>query len=115
MRIKTEIWVKAYIRRCFGEGLPTLVVRRGNADAGAVYIKVNLLDGRVGLYGPAPAGLPADGGDRLWVSLLGDSAVPESDADAYLERQAGFDPDFWVVEIEDRQGRHFLGADLVSL
>lgn len=115
MRIKTEIWVKAYIRRCFGEGMPALVVRRGNADAGAVYIKVNLLDGQVGLYGPAPAGLSAIDGSRLWTSLLGDDAVPENEADAYLERQAGFDPDFWVVEIEDRQGRHFLGAELVAL
>lgn len=115
MRVKSELWVKAYIRRCFSEDMPALVVRRGNAEAGAVYIKVNLLDGRVGLYGPAPAGFAADDGGRLWVGLLGDVAVPESEADAYLERQAGFDPDFWVVEVEDREGRHFLGTNLVSL
>ncbi|MDH3579878.1 MAG: DUF1491 family protein [Hyphomicrobiales bacterium] len=115
MRVKTEIWVMAYIRRCFGEGIPALVVRRGNAEAGAVYIKVNLLEGHVGLYGPAPAGFDADDGNRRWIVLLGESAVPESDADAYLERQSEFDPDFWVVEVEDRQGRHFLGTNLITV
>lgn len=114
MRVTSEIWVKAYIRRCFGEDAPAHVVRRGDSEAGAIFIKVNLLDGRVRLYGPAPAGLAADDGGRLWVAPLGEEPVPENEADAYLQRQAAFDPDFWVIEIEDRAGRHFLGDSLVS-
>lgn len=114
MRVKTEIWVMAYIRLCFSEGIPALVVRRGNAEAGAIYIKVNLLEGHVGLYGPAPAGFAADG-NRLWIALLGEKPVPENEADAYLERQSGFDPDLWVVEVEDREGRHLLGPSLISV
>ena len=61
MRIKSEIWVKAYLRRCQVQGLSAVVVRRGDEHAGAIYICVNRLDGTVKLYGPAPAGL--EGGD----------------------------------------------------
>lgn len=115
MRVKSEIWVKAYLRRASSAGAPALIARRGHSDAGAIFVKVNLLDGRVVLYGPAPAGLSTADGDRLWVCSLGSDAVPEADADSYLRRQAEFDPDFWVVEVEDRGGRHFLGSALVSL
>lgn len=114
MRLKTEIWVMAYVRRCFGEGAHAFILRRGNAEAGAIYIKVNRLDGQAAVYGPAPAGLADAFGGRLWVSALGEEAVPESKADAYLARQAEFDPDFWVVEVEDRGGRHFLGAAFIE-
>ncbi len=115
MRIKSEIWVKAYVRRCFAEGAPALIVRRGHADAGAIYIKVNLLDGRATLYGPAPAGLTADDGGRVWTAVLGDETVPEPEADAFLKRQSDFDPDHWIIEVEDAKGRHFLGSEFVVL
>ena len=115
MRIKSEIWVKAYVRRCFAEGAPALVVRRGQSDAGAIYIKVNLLDGRAAVYGPAPAGLAHDTGDRAWISVLGDQTLPEAEADAFLKRQSDFDPDHWIIEVEDAKGRHFLGAEYVVL
>jgi hypothetical protein len=109
MRLKAEIWVKAYIRRCQVEGAPAVLVRRGDADAGAIYIKVSRLDGTALLFGPAPAGLDDAREERRWVSCLGPGPAAEGDADAYLERQAGFDPDIWVVAVDDALGRHFLG------
>lgn len=63
MRLKSEIWVKAYIRRCAGEGVPAVVVRRGDEDAGVIFLKVSRLDGTAALYGPAPAGLAHEGGN----------------------------------------------------
>ena len=45
-------------------------------------------------------------GDRLWIQPV--TSDSESDLDAYIARQRGSDPDLWVVEIEDRQGRHFI-------
>ena len=57
MRIKSEIWVKAYLRSCQGRGVAAVVVRRGDESAGAIYICVNRLDRTVSLYGPASAGL----------------------------------------------------------
>jgi hypothetical protein len=108
MRLKAEIWVKAYLRRCQVEGADAVLVRRGDSDAGAIYIKISRLDGTAALYGPAPAGLDEAREDRRWQSCLKREPAPETDADAYLERQIDFDPDIWIVSVEDRQGRHFL-------
>jgi hypothetical protein len=108
MRLKSEIWVKAYLRRCQHEGAAAVLVRRGDLDAGAIYIKVCWLDGTASLFGPAPAGLKEAREDRRWQACLERQPAGEAEADAYLERQIGFDPDIWIVSVEDRQGRHFL-------
>lgn len=108
MRLKSEIWVKAYIRRCMVNGAPAVVVRRGQGDGGAIYIKVNFLDGRVSLYGPAPAGLEEMDSERRWAPCGSRTGFSEAEAAQYLERQIDFDPDIWIVEVEDRAGRHFL-------
>jgi hypothetical protein len=109
MRIKSELWVRAYLRRCYGENVPVAVVRHGDDAAGAIFICVHLLDGTVRLYGPAPAGIEGTEHERRWVRLLGGEPVSKEAAEDYLKRQFSFDPDLWVVEIEDRAGRHFLG------
>ena len=112
MRVRTEMWVMAYLRRCQAEGVPVYVGRRGDEAAGAVFICLNRLDGTVALYGPAPAGLAGTETERRWIGLFGGKAVSVADAQVYLGRQWDFDPDVWVLELEDRAGRHFLG-DLV--
>lgn len=114
MRLRAEFWVKAYIRRCAVEGAAAVVVRHGDDDAGAIYIKVNRLDGTCVLLGPAPAGLSGVDSQRRWVVCLSPAGVRETDADAYLAREAEFDSDIWLVEVEDREGRHFLGDELES-
>jgi hypothetical protein len=108
MRLKSELWVKAYIRRCHVEGAAAVLVRRGDADAGAIYIKVSRLDGTALLFGPAPAGLDFAREERRWQPALQAAPAAERDADAYLARQLEFDPDVWIVEVEDTAGRHFL-------
>ena len=108
MRLKSEIWVKAYLRRCRHEGADAVLVRRGDDDAGAIYIKVSRLDGTASLFGPAPAGLDAAREDRLWQPSLKAEPSPEAEVDAFLQRQIEFDPDLWIVAVEDRSGRHFL-------
>ncbi len=103
--LKTEFWASALIRRASGAGAFAGVVRRGDSDAGAVLVKVATLDGRARLYAPARDGA----GERIWLDLsagtLGDVEV---DVDAYAKKRSQTDPDLWVVEIEDKQGRHFL-------
>lgn len=115
MRLRAEFWVKAYIRRCAVEGASAVVVRHGDDDAGAIFIKVDRLDGTCCLFGPAPAGFEDADSDRRWVTLLAPEGVPLATADEYLTREARFDSDMWLVEVEDRRGRHFLDDRLVTV
>ena len=111
MRLKSAIWVAAYLRRCNVEGAFAAVRRHGADEAGAVYIKVSRLDGTATLYGPAPQSAfdDAQPSDRIFTIVMGrDAPVPEADIEARLAREIGFDPDIWIVELEDRAGRHFL-------
>ena len=90
-----------------------VIVRRGDSEAGAIFISIDKLDGTVCLYGPAPAGLEGSDTDRRWVCCLEGRAATPQEVSIYLARQIEFDPDLWVVEVEDKAGRHFLDGDLV--
>ena len=114
MRVKSEIWVRAYLRRCQAEGIPVVIARRGDEAAGAIFICVDRLDGAIFLYGPAPAGLTESETDRRWVRCFAARSVSRAEADGYFARQREFDPDLWIIEVEDKAGRHFLGDDAVK-
>ena len=103
-QIKAEIWVQALLRRAQVAGAMGGVLKRGDSDAGAVLVRVALLDGTAHLYAPARD----FEGNRVWLQPLGGEPVSEADVDAYCRRRLESDPDLWVVEVEDRQGRHFL-------
>ena len=113
MRLRSDLWVSAYLRRCAVEGVVAVLRRRGAAEAGAIFVKVDRLDSTGTLYGAAPSAdeLPR-GVDRLFARLHVSETLPAADIEARLARQRGFDPDIWIVEVEDRAGRCFL--DLVS-
>lgn len=113
MRLKSSIWVAAYLRRCQVEGLFAALRRKGAEEAGAIFIKVSRLDGTAALYGPAPQSTYDDArpADRIFVGVVKDQPVPEAAIEAAMERQLRYDPDVWLLEVEDREGRHFL--DLV--
>lgn len=102
IRLTADLWVAAYLNRLRLADIPAFVVRRGDATAGAVLVKLNKLDGRAALWQRT---VDLMTGDRRWVVL---AEGPEADIDASVERQRGFDPDLWVIEVEDRQGRHLL-------
>ena len=36
------------------------------------------------------------------------ASKPDAEIEAFLTREIRFDPDVWIVEVEDRAGRHFL-------
>jgi hypothetical protein len=110
MRVKSGIWVAAYIRRCQVEGAQAVLRRRGADEAGAVFIKVSRLDGTAEVYAPAPQAAfdEARPADRAFISALKMKPSSEADAEAYLARQIKFDSDVWIVEVEDRAGRSFL-------
>lgn len=102
MRLTAEIWVSAYLTRLRGLAIPAFIVTRGDATAGAVLVKLNTLDGLACCY---QRSFDVMTGERCWVVLI---EGPESDVDGSIARQCGFDPDLWVIEVEDRAGRHLL-------
>jgi hypothetical protein len=110
MRLKSAIWVAAYVRRCHIEGAFAAVRRRGAEDAGAIFIKLNRLDGTADLFAPAPQTAFEDArpADRAFARTFGNEPAPEQKVEDRLAREMKFDPDVWIVEVEDRSGRHFI-------
>lgn len=102
MRLKSDIQAKAVIRTAQAAGAFAAVVRRGDSDAGDLVVKVNRLDGTAQLFARYPQ---ADG--RFLFSPASDTPEPEGRVDEALQRRLQTDPDLWVVEVEDRQGRSF--------
>ena len=109
MHLRADIFVQSYIRRCSVEGAYALLRRRGAAEAGAIFVKIDRLDGSCALYGPAPqTELAAAGIDRIWHRLHKEETIDPASAEDRLQREIKFDPDIWIVDVDDRAGRHFL-------
>lgn len=103
MLLSTDVWVGALIRRAELAGAFATVARKGDERAGAVLVKLyNPLTREAKLYSQANLGEE----EAVWVEPK--PGASESELDAYARRQAEFDPDLWLVEIEDREGRSFL-------
>jgi hypothetical protein len=105
MRVTSALWVAAFVRRCNNAGTFAVVQRRGAEEAGAIFILVDRLAGTADLYGPAPQTSfdEARPSDRRFQKIAGDATAET--VDARLAKEARFDPDFWVVAVEDREGR----------
>ena len=109
MRLKSSIWVAAYRRRCQTAGVFGAVRRHGAEEAGAVFVKLALLDGNAMLYIPAPQTVYDDSRPiERFFTPISREPVTEAAVEERLVKEVRFDPDAWIVEIEDRAGRHFL-------
>jgi len=107
MRLRSDIWVAAYLRRCDVEGVTAVLRRRGAAEAGSIFVKIDRLDGACALFGPAPQS-QVEHDARLFARMHEQEWVDPAAAEARLKREIGFDSDLWIVEVEDRVGRNFL-------
>lgn len=101
-RLTTDIWVGAYLTRLRLADIPVFVTSKGDQTAGAVLVKLNTLDGRAEAFQKS---FDLMTGARAWISL---SEGEERDVDEAIRKQLSFDPDLWVIEVEDRNGRHLL-------
>ena len=106
-RLKSALVVQALIRRAEIAGAAAYLLRRGSEEAGAIFIKIDRLDGNSTVLSPARRGE-----ERVWTRPLGESADAQRCSD-YLAKQLRFDPDIWIVEIEDREGRSFVDEPIV--
>lgn len=104
-RLPTKVWVDALIRRVQVAGVAAFVLQRGDESRGDVLIKVADLSGSARAYAPRTS----IDGERIFVDLEQQNiGTTEAEVDAYINRVRERDRDLWVVEIEDRDGRHFL-------
>lgn len=101
-RLTARFWVDAYLARLRLQDIPAFVVAHGDDTGGAVLVKLATLDGRAVLF---QRSFDLMTGDRKWVEL---ASGDEAEVDATVARQRSFDPDLWVIEVEDRGGRHLL-------
>lgn len=114
MRVTSQIWVHAFLRRVNARGGFAVVARKGASEAGAIFIKIEDMRGACDLYGPAPqTDYGNDADERRFTVVFDHSPADALEVDERLRRESGFDPDLWVIAVEDRDRRHFLDDLLV--
>ncbi len=102
-RLKTELWVQAFLRRCSINSQFGAVLHRGNAEAGALMVVINHLDGTHTLLAPPPGPAYDEVGERRFEKRT-PQALPWPDILDKINRAKSFDEDLWVIEVEDRSG-----------
>lgn len=101
-RLPTHVWVGAALRRMSMEAVPAFVLRKGEANSGSVLLKLNMFEAGCRVLSQA-----RDLNGRLgWMSVFREDTVDEVKADEYVSRATARDPDLWVIEVEDQQGRN---------
>ncbi len=108
-RLPTDFMINAHIRIAAREGVQITVIRRGDNSSGTIVLKINKLDGTARVLTQVRYD-----DELVWSPVSRTDPMPEPDADAYLDRQAKTDPDSWLLEIEDRQGRHWFGGKVIK-
>jgi len=109
-RLKSELRVQAWLRRAGGLGLMATVARKGEPESGTVLLKINRHGAGCEVYSP----VSAPDGASAWMSAFPKGPAKEPEADAYLQRQAKYDPDLWVLEIEDPKGLFALDEPILQ-
>lgn len=97
-RLKSELWISAFVRRLNDRGDFCVIARKGDPDAGQIWIEIDHLNGQFSLFAPAPANPDAVG--REFVCRLDHAEI--SAIKDRLDKEANFDPDFWVISVETR-------------
>ncbi|MFA6279665.1 MAG: DUF1491 family protein [Bdellovibrionales bacterium] len=109
--LPTDLLIAAQSHIAAQSGVSMIVTHKGDPSNGALFLKINKLDGTAHVYNQVRLD-----GEKVWVPALSTDATPEKEADRYLAEQIAFDPDLWVIEVEDRQGRlWFTGRIMDSL
>ena len=101
-RLKSGIWIQAQIRMCTVSNLSTYVIKRGDPDAGAIYLHLNRLNGENFIYYQ----IRTASGQIAWSQSNGETPLNKDEANDYLEKQKKYDPDLWILEIEDPDNKY---------
>jgi len=108
VRLKTSLWVEAHQRLCFARDMPAFVIAKGDLERGGVILKINRFKNGISLYEQT---LDFNG-NKMW-RLLGEySAADEENADAAAAKKRSYDPDVWLIEVEDGRSQYELDAPI---
>lgn len=101
LRLKSALWVQAYLRRCNSNGNFGAILHRGAEEAGAVQVVLNRLDGNYDLLSPPPGSSYDEHGERQFIH---EATAPRDwmSLNELLQRRRKRDPDLWIVEVECR-------------
>jgi len=102
MRLISDFWIAALLRRAREQGGFGYLVRRGATEAGAIFIVHRCKDGLATLYAPAPQSAYEETwatDERRFIAIMAD--VEETWITEKLQRELQFDPDIWIVELEN--------------
>ena len=102
MRIRSDIFVSALVRRVFSAGGFAAIEKKGSEEAGAIFIRQRARDGLETFFAPAPQNF-FDEGDRGRKFEVRLEKVEPSAIEEMLQRELRFDPDLWLVELETEE------------
>ena len=109
IRLPISLWIDAHLRRLNERGQGYYIVNKGAYAAGTVLVKISLLNGTCRIL----TQIRDMDGQLGWMNALKDETVAETDADAYIRRAVDRDPDIWVIEVEDREGKNPFEGKLI--
>ncbi len=103
MRLRSEIVVSALLRKVQSNGGFGAVLKKGEAQAGAIHILVRQGLGECRHFAPANQSFydVGDTADRLFEER---GILRDADIATFIEKESRFDPDFWIVELEPAEG-----------
>ena len=102
--------MQVQVRLCDMNCIPIFVRHKGDPDAGSIMLKLDR-----GARGCSVLSQVRDqDGEAAWMHGGGGEFLSDADAEAYIERQIGRDPDLWVLEIEDANDRYVIDGNLIS-
>ena len=101
-RLKSSIWIQAQIRICSISNLSAYVMKRGDPDAGAIFLHLNKLNGNNLVYNQ----IRAISGQIAWSQSGNGTTLDDREAHDYLEKQKKYDPDLWILEIDDPEDKY---------
>ena len=110
-RIQSKLWVDALLARVHQAGASAFLTQIGEEERGDILIKIAKMDGTAQVLTKS-IGIS---GDTLFVDVTSRlQGNGEHLVDAYIAKAKERDCDLWVVEIEDKKGRHFLTEPVES-
>ena len=101
-RLKSSIWIQAQIRICSISNLSAYVMKRGDPDAGAIFLHLNKLNGNNLVYNQ----IRTISGQIAWSQSGSGTKLGDQEVHDYLEKQKKYDPDLWILEIEDPEDKY---------